>query len=241
METNKMDDKYFLPAAVIVAGLFIAGAVVWNDSRPASVPTGAVPTVPSEAGGAPSVVVDIKKMNVDGRPFIGQANARTTIVFWGDFQCSFCKKFEFDAFPQIIKEYVDTGKVKVVFMDFVFLGDDSVTGALYSHSIWKLYPNQYLAWRTAMYMAQDGGGDQGFGDAASIDTLNATISGIDAAKVAADLKANTSTYQKAVDDDHSEAQKAGVSATPAVLIGTQVILGAYPFSNFKTALDAVIK
>ena len=35
-----------------------------------------------------------------------------------------------------------------------------------------------------MYTAQDDEGDQGFGDAASIDKLTATIAGIDPAKVA---------------------------------------------------------
>jgi len=48
METNEMTNKFFLPAAVVVAGLFIAGAVIWSGSHPAQAPgtagTGAVPT-----------------------------------------------------------------------------------------------------------------------------------------------------------------------------------------------------
>jgi protein-disulfide isomerase len=231
METNETSNKYFLPLAVIAAGLFIAGAVMWNGSRPPSAPTG--------TGTAP--VVNIKNVKTDGDPFIGQANAPATIAFWSDFQCPYCKSFELNTLPQIVKDYVDAGKVKIVFMDFTFLGNDSVAAALYSRSIWKLYPDKYFAWRTAMYTAQDQEGDQGFGNAASIDKLNAGIPGIDAAKVTADVKANTSTYQAAVDADKVEAQKAGVNATPAFVIGTQLILGAYPYANFQTAIDAALK
>ncbi|MCR4275794.1 MAG: thioredoxin domain-containing protein [Candidatus Parcubacteria bacterium] len=235
METNETN-KYFLPAAVILAGLFIAGAVMWNGSKPPVAPTGAAP---AGTAGAPSA--NIKDINTDGDPFIGSANASVTIAFWSDFQCPFCKSFELNTFPQIVKEYVDTGKVKIVMMDFTFLGSDSDTAALYDRSVWKLYPNQYMTWRTAMYEAQDEEQDIGFGDVASIDKLNATIAGIDAKKVTADVKANKSTYQAEVDADKAEAQKAGVNATPGFVIGTQVILGAYPYATFKTAIDALLK
>lgn len=238
METNDMGGKYLLPLAVIVAGLLIAGAVVWNNSRQAGAPQGA------------PVAVDSEKVKIDGNPFIGRADAPLTIVFWSDFQCPFCKSVEVGGVPQIptppavpdiIKDYVDTGKVKLVFMDFVFLGEDSRTAALYNRSVWKLYPNSYFAWRTAMYTAQDEEGDQGFGDAASIDALTATIPGIDAAAVSADVQANRSTYQAAIDSDRVEAGKAGISATPSFIIGTKLLSGAYPYAAFKEAIDAELK
>jgi len=39
----------------------------------------------------------------------------------------------------------------------------------------------------------------------------------------------------------AEAQKAGVNATPSFVIGTQVIAGAYPYANFKSVLDPLLK
>jgi len=246
MDTNTPSNKYFLPIAVIAAGLIIAGAVYWNGAHPSS-GSGQAPT--GGSGNTPAAV-NINNVKTDGDPYIGNPNAPVTIAFWSDFQCPYCKAFEVGgvagvttpaALPDIIKNYVDTGKVKIVFMDFVFLGNDSVTAALYNQSVWKLYPSEYFAWRTAMYTAQDQEGDQGFGNAASIDKLDTTIPGIDAAKIAADVKANGSAYQAMVDSDKAEAEKVGIQATPAFVIGTQVITGAYPYASFKTAIDALLK
>ena len=232
MNTNDTTNKYFLPIAVILAGLFIAGAVFWNGSRPAKAPG---------AGSPSAVTVDIKDVKLDGAPYIGAVDAPVVIAAWSDFQCPFCKRFEVETLSQIVQNYVNTGKVKVVFLDFTFLGEDSVTAALYGRSVWKLYPSAYFAWREATFNAQDEEGDQGFGDAASIDKLNATIAGIDAAKVAADVKANASAYQAAIDADKAEAAKVGINATPSVVIGTQVIAGAYPYATFQSAIDALLK
>ncbi|MDO8231597.1 MAG: thioredoxin domain-containing protein [bacterium] len=230
MENNESSNK-FLPVAVIVAGLLIAGAVLWSGSHPVAAPSG--------TGDAPKV--DIKNVKTDGDPFIGKADAPITIAFWSDFQCPFCKKFEVETLPLIIKDYVDTGKAKVVFMDFAFLGNDSTTAGLYNRAVWKLYPNQYFAWRTAMYSAQDDEGDQGFGDAASIDKLTATVAGIDVAKVAADVKVNEASYKTEMESDKDDAKKASINATPAVIVGTRSIIGAYPYENFKTAIEEALK
>ena len=230
--------------AVVVAGLLIAGAVVWNGSSPAGSP---------QTGTGAALSVNIKNVKTDGYPFIDQANAPITIAFWSDFQCPFCKSFEVGGVPQIptppalpdiIKNYVDTGKVKIVFKDVVFLspreGMDSLIGTLYGQSVWKLYPNQYFAWRSAMFVAQDEEGG-GFGDVASIDALNATIAGIDAVKVAADVKANTDTYTQWANATTAEAQKLGVNATPSFILGTQLIAGAYPYEKFQEAIDSLLK
>src|SRR3989344_3969096 len=232
MDTNETN-KYFLPVAVILAGLLIAGAVIWNGSKPAG----------TDSTGSPQAApkVNIKDVKMDGNPFIGQANAPVTIAAWGDFKCSFCRNFETQTLPLLTKDYVDTGKVKVVFMDFAFLGEKSVTLALYGRSVWKLYPEQYSAWRTAVFGAQDGEGNQGFGDASSIDKLNATIAGIDAVKITADVKANKGVYEAQINADKAEAQKVGIGATPSFVIGTEVIQGAYPYPTFQTAIDALLK
>ncbi len=242
METNS---KYFLPAAVIFAGLFIGGAIIWNNFHPVATGSGGV------AGtGAAGTGVDIKDVNTAGEPFIGDANAPVTIAFWSDFQCPYCKSFETGGVPQIttpaalptiIKNYVDTGKARVVFKDFAFLGNDSITAAEYGRAVWKLYPEQYFAWRTAMYNAQDQEGDQGFGNTSSIDKLDTTIKGLDAAKIAADVTLNKATYDAAAEANKAEGATLGINATPSFIIGTKLIQGARPYSAFQPIIDALLK
>ncbi len=237
---NKINDKYFLPATVIIAGLLIAGSIVWNGMRPVD---STLQDISGQAGSPQAGTaskVNVKNIKTDGNPFIGKMSAPVTIVVWGDFQCPFCKRFETETLPLIVKEYVEKGSVKVVFLDFAFLGPDSITAGEYNRAIWKLHPEKYAEWRAAMYKAQDAE-HGGFGNAASIDKLNATIPGVDAAKVAADVKANASAYQAMMDADKNEAQKVGVDATPSFVIGAQVIKGAYPYPTFQAAIDAALK
>lgn len=243
MNTNK-SNTLLIVIAIIIGCILIGGAIVWSSKHPST--TGTTGTT----GTAPATV-DVSKIATDGYPFIGQADAPVTIVAWTDYQCPFCKAWEVGgvqgidtpaALPDIIQNYVNDGKVKVVFKDFAFLGNDSITGAEYAHAVWKLYPAQYFAWRTAMYKAQDEEGDQGFGNAASIDKLDATISGIDAAKVTADVNANKATYDADIAAQKTEAQALGVQATPSFAIGdgNPIIAGAYPYATFQQAIDAAL-
>jgi protein-disulfide isomerase len=48
---------------------------------------------------------------------IGAANAPVTMVAFVDYECPFCKRFDVQTYPQIKKQYIDTGKVRYVIRD----------------------------------------------------------------------------------------------------------------------------
>lgn len=232
---NEGINAFLMPGSVLLAGVFIAGAMVWNNQYPA--PLGAVrPQTAGVQGG----VVDVKDVVVTDSPFIGNPNAKITIAYWSDYQCPFCKKFDQESLTQIEREYVATGKVKVVFKDFQFLGPDSQTAALYGRAVWDLYPSQYRDWHEAMFEAQDEE-HGGFGDEPTVQALTKTIAGIDVAKVIAATKTNKAAYEAAIAADRDEAQKFGISATPSLVIGTQMLAGAQPYASFKAAIEAALK
>ncbi len=229
-----------MPVAIIIAGVIIGVSLIVAFKQPAAPATGAAPG---------KVAVNVKDVNITaGDPFIGNANAKVTIVEWSDYQCPFCRAVEVGGIPQInlspvpletlIKEYVDTGKVKVVFKDFPFLGQDSITAAMYEHAIWEKYPAKFYDWRKKMYEAQDAEGDEGFGDEASILKLIGTIPGMDANAIKALVAANKDKYTKEMNDDRAEASKFGIQGTPGFVTGKVLIDGAQPYDNFKTAIDA---
>jgi protein-disulfide isomerase len=58
------------------------------------------------------------KLKLDGEPSRGSRTAPVTIVEFTDYECPFCRQFETITMPQILKEYVDTGKVRLVVHDF---------------------------------------------------------------------------------------------------------------------------
>ncbi len=235
MSTNETSNKYFLPIAVVVGCLFIAGAVIWSSSH--SAPSGTTQTATSTAP-----TVDIKNVKTDGEPFIGNQNAPVTIAEWSDYQCPFCKQFELTTLPQIVQNYVNDGKVKVVFKDFTFLGPDSMVDAEYARAVWELYPAQFADWRTALFTQEPQENSLSVADnLAFVLKVTGSVSGIDVNKVKADVAANQATYDAAISADRTEAENFGITATPSFIIGTQVIAGAYPYATFQSAIDTELK
>ncbi len=226
----------FIPASIVIAGILVGGGLYLGLSK------GGGSIAP---GGQPTVSVDIKDVNIDGDPYIGKKDAKVVLAYWSDYQCPYCKAVEMGGIPQIpiepalpilIRDYVDTGKLKIVFKDYAFLSEDSTTAALYGRSVWALYPDKYWEWREGMYKSQDEE-HGGFGDEASIVALIKGISGMDAAKVKADVAANKAAYQAEIDADRAEGTAFGISGTPGFITGKTLIPGAAELSSFKSAID----
>src|SRR3989344_49884 len=208
-----------LPASIIIAGLLVGGGLYFGLAKSG----GSV----GQGGTQQQANVDIKDVKTDGDPYIGKADAKVVLAYWFDYQCPYCKAVDVGGIPQIpiepampvlIKEYVDKGKLKIVFKDYAFLSEDSTTAALYENAVWNLYPDKFYEWHEAMFRAQDEE-HAGFGDEASIVALIGKISGMDAAKVKADVAANRAKYQSEIDADRAEGTAFGISGTPGFITG----------------------
>ncbi len=186
---------------------------------------------------APSQSADISKVDTKGEPFIGNQDAPVTMAYWFDYQCPYCKKFETDTLPELKKKYIDTGKLKVVFKDFQFLGPDSQTAGAAAEAVWELYPSKFFDWQTAIFNAQ-GTENSGYDSKDNIIKLTKTISGIDADKVSNLMDQKKSDIQTELDGDKTEGEGMGVESTPAFIIGKQLINGAESASTFEKAIDS---
>jgi protein-disulfide isomerase len=58
-------------------------------------------------------------------PALGRPDAPVTLVEFADPQCPYCAQWSQQAFPEIVQDYVRTGKVRLVFGGLSFLGPDS--------------------------------------------------------------------------------------------------------------------
>ena len=234
METDSKSEfmeKYLTPIAVLVGAAIIAVALIFGS--------GAKPAATGQQGAA-AVKVNIKDVSTEGEPFIGNANAPVTMAFWFDYQCPFCKKFEENVGTQLYENYVKTGKLKIVFKDFQFLGDDSTVGGEFGRAMWEAYPDHYYEWLKAMFAAQDDEGDKGFGDLESIKGITAKIPGVDVNKVVALMNQKKSTYDAAMAADRAEAQKMGINGTPSYIIGTTMAVGS-TYEAAAALIDAQLK
>ena len=232
------------PLAIVVAGGMISGAIVWTNYNqpPPQVaylpqPAQAAPDA-AQPPTAPAVEADIAKVKLDGAAFIGDENAPAVMAYWFDYQCPFCKQEEDVVFPQLIKDYVDTGKLKIVYKDFAFLGPDSETAGMAARAVWAVAPDKFRDWHRAMMTQQD---DENGGWGKKEDILEMTKSlGIDADKVAGLMTSEADAYKAAMAADSTEGYSMGVGGTPSFLIGKEMIVGAQPYDRLKAAIDKVL-
>ena len=65
---------------------------------------------------------------------IGDKNAPVTIIEYASLSCSHCASFHKNTLDDLIKEYVDTGKARIVFRDFPF-NYPALLGSMVLHCI----------------------------------------------------------------------------------------------------------
>jgi protein-disulfide isomerase len=217
-------EKYLTPIAVLIGALIVAGALIFGSGAK-----------PAADGTAPAVKVNIKDVSTEGDPFVGNANAPVTMAFWFDYQCPFCKQFEQNVTAKLYENYVKTGKLRIVFKDFQFLGEDSTVAAEFGRAMWEAYPDHYYEWLQAMFAAQDDEGDKGFGDLDSIKALTAKMTDVDVNKVVALMNQKKSAYDAAIAANRAEGQKFGISGTPSIIVGTTMTVG----STYEAAMKLV--
>lgn len=77
----------------------------------------------------PSVAVNASDPSQGARFELGSKDAPVTVVEFFNYLCPHCRDHSEEILPRIISEYVDTGKVRYVFRDFPFTGQDAVIRA----------------------------------------------------------------------------------------------------------------
>ena len=171
-----------------------------------------------------------------GSKFLGNPDARVTLVEFGDYQCHFCNVFFHETEHRIVRDYIDTGKVKMTFKDFTIIGQDSVAAAHAARCageqdmFWKYHDTLYENWD---------GENTGWASPPNLDTL-AREAGLDAPAFAECML--DGRHIPAIEESNSDARALGLTGTPAFFVigpdGRIVeIFGAQPYEAFARALD----
>jgi protein-disulfide isomerase len=173
-----------------------------------------------------------------GSPLLGNPFAPVTIVEFGDFQCKFCDRFAKETEPKINATYIQTGKVNMVFKNFVTHGPDSITAAMAAQcandqgKFWNIYDTLYK---------NQGEENSGWARADNLKKFASQITGLDIQKFNSCL--DSSKYKSFVDKDNAFAISSGFRGTPTFIIEkgdgskAETLLGAYPFPSFQAIID----
>ena len=166
-----------------------------------------------------------KDVAIDNRPSLGPRDAPVVIVEFGDFHCTYCKRFHDETITPLLQNYGD--KVLFVFRDYPILGPDSTQAALAAECAY----DQDAFWNFH---------DRLFSDPTEL-TRPLFI------KYAQDLNLDmdqftlcydNAAHQTEVSQDYNDATALGVGATPTFFINGKLLLGAQPYAAFAAAVDA---
>ncbi|MDX6475827.1 MAG: hypothetical protein QOH95_1338 [Gaiellaceae bacterium] len=75
---------------------------------------------------------------------LGKPSAPVALVIYEDPQCPFCRRWNVDTLPTVVKEFVRTGRIKLVYRGVIIIGPNSVLGlrAIYAagkqDKLWNL-------------------------------------------------------------------------------------------------------
>jgi protein-disulfide isomerase len=224
-------------AAVVIALVVIGAAVVLSNQK----------SGPSSQLGAPNApagsMITPLTIPTDGRT-IGNADAKVTIDLWEDFQCTACWTFTHDVEPQLMANYIGTGKAKLVYHDFLIIDSyvaggresaDAANAALCANDQGKFWP--YHDWLFANQYQENSG-------AFTKERLKSIFAAMNDAtgKTLDTAKFDTCVDSGSHDADVAKEQKAlpsGATGTPSIIVnGT--LLSSYDYATIAAALDKVL-
>jgi protein-disulfide isomerase len=235
MKETTFLEKYLTPIVLIVGFVLIALVLLFNHGGQAvqQAATNGQATAPS---------VNIANLKTAGEPTVGNASAPVTMALFFDYQCPFCKQFDQTVVSQIYTNYVQTGKVKIVFKDFDFLGPDSIQASEFARAFWETYPDKFYSLYSAIYAAQ--GQESRTLDPKylpGIEKVAAALPGVDVTKVDALMNQKKAQYDAAIQADFTEGKGYGIQGTPSVLVGTTLLQGAQTYDSVAALIDAQLK
>ena len=111
--------------AAVAGAVAVAVVLILLNSREGDGVTGN--TVDAGNGfRAPAVGID-DDLARDGRT-LGDPSAPILVVEYADYQCPFCMGFGLTGLPQLLDDYVATGRVRLEYHHFVVIGSDDPDG-----------------------------------------------------------------------------------------------------------------
>jgi protein-disulfide isomerase len=208
---------------VVILAMVITGRAPWDAGANAGA-----------ANARPAAGTGLSATAADAGNSLGSPTAPVTIINYSDFMCPYCTVLANQIEPQLIRDYVNTGKVRYIVREGAFLTPDSQVAAEAADcaedqgAFWP-YHNLLYAQR-----AQASSGiyttDKLKGYAAQL--------GLNMPRFSAclDSQVHAGDVQRVTDG----ATALSVNGTPTVFINGRPLVGGQPYSAYQQAIDAAL-
>jgi protein-disulfide isomerase len=205
---------------------------------PAAAPPVPTPTVlptppPAIPTATPRPIV-LEPRTPTGDYYLGRADAPVTFEMFGDFQCPACGEFARTIEPTFVQSYVDTGKVKFIWHDYAWIGDESFMAAQAARCAGR--QGQFWAYHNYLYAHQRGENQGQF----SQPNLQAFASALGVDAMAFNTCVELQPDIPAIEDALRQGIRQHVDVTPAFLINGDLKIGAPPMNRLAALLDSYL-
>jgi protein-disulfide isomerase len=173
----------------------------------------------------------------DDDAVLGDKNAPITIVEFSDYQCPYCGVFENEAYPKIKSQYIDTGKVKLVFRDFpLSFHPYAYPSALFAECARSVSKNPdadyYKVHDKLFETVQNGKFDY--------DEMSKFAVGLGLNKNELKTCFDGDKFKDEIAADQKSGQSAGITGTPGFIVNGQIVSGAQPFEKFQAIIEPLL-
>ena len=207
---------------VIAIVVMVGGALAWRQWN--GRPTHEV----AEAGAAENLPMDVR---ADDK-ILGRTDAPVTIIEYASLSCPHCAKFHTQTLPELKTQYIDTGKVRLVYRDYP-LEKYALAAAAVAHCA---PGDRYFAMIDLFFQNQDEWAHDA--DPRAAITRLAAVAGMDKAAVDACL-ADQAGVDKILAGEQEAQTKYSINSTPSFIINGRKLVGARSIEEFSQMIKEV--
>ena len=223
-----------LAIGAIIASITITLVIFGFNNSSNEIELSIEPTPEMDQIGPKKITMDTFLSN--GSPILGDPDAPITLVEFGDYQCHYCNVFFQSIEKDIVKNYVDTGKVKIIFKDYNIIGEDSIKASQGAHCandqglFWEYHDILYSNWT---------GENNGWASSENLAIFAQQI-GLNMNKWSECM--NKGSHSQIILKSNDDARTLQLTGTPAFFIinsdgEVSKLFGAQPFEVFKKIFD----
>lgn len=231
-----MDKPVIVAGSVLAGCLLIAGAWLWLPGRTdATTSASAGEEVAQATGGAArqgNEETSLLRQRSKGDP-----NAPITVLEASDFQCPYCRQFWEETLPVLEREYIQTGKIRFIFLNLPLLQIHPNAAAAHEFAMCAAVQDKFWPVHDLLYRHQRGW--------ATLDEPGRFFLELaDSAKL--DLEGlgecfDSGQLRGLIMSEAQMAFQAGIRSTPSFVVEGGLLAGAAPITDWRPILDSIYK